>query len=145
MKKVAIVVLTVCLAIFGIYLSQRNKVNVKGVEMFPDEFVESVSRIEYSPFDGSEHIIIKDDEKIEEFFEILRKEDYKILVESKWVEGFYSFEFFTKDGVKSCGIGGDTIAYEGSPKSSQYYVVSGNNLVKGIIEETVRSVERGEN
>ena len=106
---------------------------VTGKELFTDEFVQSVTGINFRPFDESEVITIEDKEKVDEFFEILRNEKYKSLNEYELLEGFYLFDFVTNDGSEGFGLGENAIGFGGS----QYKVVSGNELVRGIIKEMV--------
>lgn len=106
---------------------------IEGKELFTDEFVESVNSINFRPFDESGVITIKDKERVDEFFEILRNEKYSSIDEYDWVEGCYSFEFVTNVGLENIGISGNIIAYEGRQRRT----VSGNDLIQGIIKETI--------
>ena len=106
---------------------------VAGEELFTNEFVESIISINFRPFDESEVITIKDKEKVNEFFEILKDEKYISIDKNKWIEGCYLFDFVTNDGSEDFGISGDVIIFRGSQRRA----VSGNNLVQGIIKETI--------
>lgn len=160
MKK-RVMVVYICIAFlaaaFGIFFYKENignsivttnrdntpkiKERVSGTDMFTDEYMESVNRIDFLPFDESESISIKGNENINEFFEILRNEEYEPVDEKEWVEGGYMFNFITKEGVESFTVGGNVIVFDAAPDETQYYAVSGNDLVKGIIKETVNSVK----
>lgn len=123
-----IVVCVLAALFYKVYIAKDTK-SVTGKELFTDEFVESVNSINFKPFNENEVITIKDKEQVNEFFEILRNEQYNPIDEYDWVEGFYSFDFVTNDGSEPIGIGGNVIAFKGN----QHRVVSENDLVRRII------------
>ena len=125
----------VCVLVAFIYKNSTigGAKEVTGKELFTDEFVQSVTGISFRPFDESRVITIEDKEKMDEFFEILRNEKYKSLNQYELLEGFYMFDFVTNDGSEDFGLGENAIGFGGS----QYKVVSGNDLVQGIIKEIV--------
>ena len=129
------VVVVACVGILVVLAGEKLFMDnsVTGKELFTDEFVESVISINFRPFDESGVITIKDKEKVNEFFEILRNEKYKSIDESDWVEGSYQFDFVTNNGSEDFGISGDVIIFGGSQRRA----VSGNDLVQGIIRDTI--------
>ena len=129
----------ICLLVVFFYKNgtSTGAKSVTGKELFTDEFVKSVASITFKPFNESGVIAIKDKEKVDEFFEILRNEKYNSIDEYDWIEGLYSFDFVTNDGLENIGINGNIIAFEGGQRRT----VSENNLIQGIIRETIVAEE----
>ena len=127
----------IAVCVIAVFFYTKNTVkdakSIAGKELFTDEFIKSVNSINFRPFDESGIITIRDKEKVGEFFEILRNEKYKFIDEEEWTEGSYQFDFVTNDGLEHIGISEDVIIFG----DSQRRAVSGTNLVRGIIKETI--------
>lgn len=117
--------------VFAVVLGGCGMKNViTGTEMFTEEIFLSTERIEYHDFDET-IVNITDSDAIDKILYMLKSLDYEELDTSKYIEGFYSFVFFSEKDRESVGISENYIAIHGKQYTTEENIMT---KIKAVID-----------
>ena len=107
--------------------SEEQNVSGEDIELYADDFWESVTKVVYYDFD-EEIYELSVAEKLKELQQTFTEIEYRE-IENPWIEGWYLFEIHTKEKIYDLRITGKTISFDG-----KFYKMN-ESIAKEVVEE----------